>query len=228
MSRALLEVAQVSATHGRGTKERQVLAPTTFDISAGESIAVVGASGAGKTTLAEIVLGLRAPSSGRINVQGHEWAAPHKLVCAQRRRLVQGVPQDPAAALVPRWTIRQSMTNAIERLLPGESADQLIVRATELAHFDPMLLDRRPSQLSGGQAQRAALARALAVRPSVLVADEPTSALDPQTARAVSADLLATIALSGVALLLVTHDPQLAARCTRTVRISAPDQILFN
>ncbi|PRA00175.1 ABC transporter ATP-binding protein [Arthrobacter sp. MYb224] len=228
MSRAVLEVAQVSATYGRGAKERQVLAPTTFEISAGESIAVVGASGSGKTTLAEMVLGLRAPSSGRINVQGHEWAAPHKLVCTERRRLVQGVPQDPAAALVPRWTIRQSMAHAIARLLPGESAEHLIAQATELAHFDPALLGRRPSQLSGGQAQRAALARALAVRPAVLVADEPTSALDPQTACAVSADLLATIALSGVALLLVTHDPQLAARCSRTVRICAPTQSRLN
>ncbi|WP_404287785.1 ATP-binding cassette domain-containing protein [Glutamicibacter arilaitensis] len=228
MSRAVLEVTQISATHGRGAKERQVLASTNFEISAGESIAVVGSSGAGKTTLAEIVLGLRAPATGQIKVQGQQWAAPHRIAATERRRLVQGVPQDPAAALVPRWTIRKSMANAIERLLPGHSPEQLIAQASELAHFDPALLERRPSQLSGGQAQRAALARALAVQPAVLVADEPTSALDPQTALAVSTDLLATIALSGVALLLVTHDPQLAARCTRTVRICAPDQIRFN
>ncbi|MFT4258238.1 ATP-binding cassette domain-containing protein, partial [Microbacterium sp.] len=100
----------------------------------------------------------------------------------------------------------------------------LVRDAAELAHLDPALLDRRPSEVSGGQAQRAAIARALAVSPAVLVADEPTSALDPTTARSVSTALLSSAVDAGVALLLVTHDPEIAARCTRTMTIVAPER----
>ncbi|TNM37385.1 ATP-binding cassette domain-containing protein [Nocardioides albidus] len=224
MSDAELTVAQVSAVHGRGGRARQALAPTTLEIRAGESVAVVGPSGAGKSTLADIVLGLRPPASGEVRVSGTAWCTPGSLPDRRRRRLVQGVSQDPTASFVPRWTIRRSIEQAVRRLTGETDAADRIRQAAELAHLSPELLDRRTTALSGGQAQRAAIARALAVRPAVLVADEPTSALDPATARSVCAALFASAAETGTALLLVTHDPELAARCTRTVRIVAPAQ----
>jgi peptide/nickel transport system ATP-binding protein len=201
---------------------RQVLAPTTFALHAGESVAVVGPSGAGKSTLADIVLGLRAPASGAVRVQGEAWVEPTRQPGRVQRRLVQGVPQDPAASFVPRWTIRTSIAQAVRRLTGVRDADEAILRAAGLAHLETTLLDHRPAQLSGGQAQRAAIARALAVGPQVLVADEPTSALDPETANSVSQALLTSAAEAGVGLLIVTHDPHLAQRCARTVTIAPP------
>lgn len=135
---------------------------------------------------------------------------------------MQGVPQDPSAAFVPRWTLRTSIVHAVRALTDHTDVDERIDAAATLAELDPALLDRRLSEVSGGQAQRAAIARALAVGPAVVVADEPTSALDPETAVQVSTALLGLARTTGIALLLVTHDPALAARCDRTVTITAP------
>lgn len=244
MTGPALEVSAVTAAHGRGARIRAVLAPTSFALDPGESLAVVGRSGAGKTTLADIVLGLRRPASGAVRVRGGAWAGPAARPGREKRRLVQGVPQDPAASFVPRWTVRRSIAHALERLAQGRDGgdpgnrghpgnggrrgderaiEQRILRAAELAHLDPALLDRRPSELSGGQAQRAAIARALAVEPAVLVADEPTSALDPTTASAVAERLLSLSAETGIALLLVTHDPRFADLCSRTMTLAPPE-----
>lgn len=209
-----LVVEAVTAAYGRG---RPVLSPTSFDIAPGHSLAVVGRSGAGKSTLAEIVLGLRAAASGSVTVAGRPWPAARA-----HRHLVQGVPQDAAAAFVPRWTLRRSIADAVRRLTDGHDVDRRIDRAAELADLDRSLLDQRPSEVSGGQAQRAAITRALAVDPAVLVADEPTSALDPSRTAAVSQALVDLARSTETALLLVTHDPAVAARCDRTLTLIAP------
>lgn len=215
-------ISQVTAAHGHRPHARQVLSPTTLEVRPGESVAVVGPSGAGKSTLADIVLGLRRPAQGGVTVCGEEWCTPAKGPARARRHLVQGVPQDPAAAFVPRWTLRRSIEYAVRRLTGPQDADDRIAEAADLARLDPALLDRRPSEVSGGQAQRAAIARALAVQPAVLVADEPTSALDADNALAVSSALLSIAEETGIALLLVTHDPAFAERCTRTIAIATP------
>ncbi|WP_313813313.1 ATP-binding cassette domain-containing protein [Glutamicibacter sp.] len=225
-----MEVSAITATRVQGKRQRQVLAETGFSLRAGETIAVVGASGSGKTTLAEIMLGLRTPTTGQVRVLGNTWNSPTRGPSAHLRKLVQGVPQDPAASFVPTWSIRRSITLAINRLQAlsnlsaVSSSDDLIEQAAQLAHFDLGLLNRRPAQLSGGQAQRAAIARALAVRPSIVVADEPTSALDHATANSVANELLTVSAKAGLGLLLVTHDPDLAQRCTRQIALSPPSQ----
>ncbi|MGO1230629.1 ATP-binding cassette domain-containing protein [Glutamicibacter arilaitensis] len=224
MSGPALEVAEVSASHSRGTGTRQVLAPLSFSLPAGQTLAITGESGAGKSTLAEIILGLRPPATGQVKVHGEAWVGPRRPVQLHQRRLVQGVPQDPSAAFVPRWSIRASMAQAISRLVPGGNARELISMAAQLAQLEMALLDRRPQELSGGQLQRAALARAVAVQPHVLVADEPTSALDPRTAEQVATQLFSAASLTGTTLLLVTHDPQLAARCSRTIDIHPPQR----
>lgn len=217
-----LHLTEVTAEYGRGSRARQVLAPTSLTVDRGESLAVVGRSGAGKSTLGDIVLGLRPPATGRVEVCGSPWCDPSSAPGRAQRRLVQGVPQDPAASFVPRWTIRRSIAQAVQRLSGDSEPDDQIRIAAELAHFDPELLDRKPFELSGGQAQRAAITRALAPQPAVLVADEPTSALDQTTALAVSEALLRIVSESDIALLLVTHDPEFAARCSRTITITPP------
>ena len=217
-----LSISGVTAAHGRGAQARPALAPTSLDVRAGEAVALTGRSGAGKSTLADIVLALRAPTAGRVEVCGDEWCTPASRPSRHRRHLVQGIPQDPSAAFVPRWTLRRSIEHAVRRLTGVDDTESRIRHAAELAQLDLALLDRRPAEVSGGQAQRAAITRALAAGPVVLVADEPTSALDPDTAWAVSSALLAIASASHLALLLVTHDPAFAARCTRAITLTAP------
>ena len=224
MTDTLLETDGVTAAYGRGAQSRRVLEPTSLRIRPGESLAVVGRSGAGKSTLADVVLGLRTPASGCVTVRGQQWHTPTARPPRHGRHLVQGVPQDPGAAFVPRWTLRQSIAHAIHRLTGDRSTDTRIRHAADLARLDQHLLDRRPAEISGGQAQRAAITRALAVDPAVIVADEPTSALDPDTAVAVSEALLGIVAEQRLALLLVTHDPTIAARCTRTIHLTSPGE----
>lgn len=224
MSVPILEIESITAQYGKGAKARRVLAPTDLGIARGESVAVVGRSGAGKSTLADVVLGLRTPASGRIMVCGEEWCTALGHSRKRPRHLVQGVPQDPGSAFVPRWTLRHSIERAVRKLTGERDVEERIRRAADLAQLDLDLLDRRLTEVSGGQAQRAAITRALAAGPAVLVADEPTSALDSVTAQEVSQALLGIARQSEIALMLVTHDTTLAERCDRTIRILPPPE----
>ncbi|QXT61975.1 ATP-binding cassette domain-containing protein [Tessaracoccus palaemonis] len=218
-----LELRGVTAAYGRGARARHVLDRVDLGVEPGESVAVVGRSGSGKSTLADVVLGLRRPTGGIVHVDGRPWISASAAARRADRHLVQGIPQDPAAAFVPGWTLRRSIGLAAARLLGDHDATERIERAARLARLDAALLDRTPREVSGGQAQRAAIARAVAMGPAVLVADEPTSALDGPTAAAVADALFQVAEVTGTALLLVTHDPALAARCAHTVTITAPE-----
>jgi ABC-type glutathione transport system ATPase component len=211
-----------------GSRRRPVTAlhPTDFTVRAGESVAVVGRSGAGKSTLAEILLGLRRPSAGDVLVHGEHFCGHDRGPRAHLRHLVQGVPQDAGASLPPRVPVRRSIERALLRLGVDGDPRARLARAAETARIDPALLERAPHQLSGGQAQRAAIARAVAVGADVVVADEPTSALDAGTASGLADALLALPGRTGGTLLLITHDDALATRCDRvfTVREGKVEQ----
>ena len=193
---------------------------TDLRIEAGETVALVGRSGAGKSTLAEIALGLRRPGTGHVLLFGEVFNAPRRSPRNELRHRVQGVGQDAAASLPPRVPVSTSIARALSRLAPGCDHRRRIASAAELARIPSELLDRSPRELSGGQGQRAAIARALALEPALVVADEPTSALDADTAHGV-ADALLDIASAGDrALLLVTHEAALASRCDRVLTVS--------
>ncbi|WP_309080696.1 ATP-binding cassette domain-containing protein [Zhihengliuella sp.] len=233
MSAPLLKARGISVAYGTRRRPITALHPTDLDLHAGESVAVVGRSGAGKSTLAEIVLGLRTASTGHVSVAGERFCGAGRAPHRRCRHLVQGVPQDAGASLPPGVPVRVSIERAIDRLgvgrhdaraaagaaLDAATAADRILAAAKIAHLDPALLDRTPRQLSGGQAQRAAIARAVAVGPRLIVADEPTSALDARTAAGLADALLALPGRTGGALLLVTHDDALAARCDRILTV---------
>lgn len=219
-----LELRGAGLTYGVGASRTVALAPTDLRVQPGESVAVVGRSGAGKTTIADLALGLRLPTQGQVLVAGRPWSGPRTAPPRGRRRLVQGVPQDASATLPPRWTVGRTLRTAVRRLIGHDDVESRVLRAADVALLERELLDRRPHELSGGQAQRAAIARALVVDPVLVVADEPTSALDGETAHHVADGLLA-LAADGVALLLVTHDLGLAARCRRRVVVQAGDAV---
>jgi len=193
-----------------------ILSEVSFDIAAGESVAVVGVSGSGKSTLLGLLAGLDVPSSGRIHLVGE---CLNDLDEDGRARLrgekVGFVFQ--SFQLLPSLTAQENVMLPLE--LAGVAgaeaqAGELLERvglASRLCHY--------PKQLSGGEQQRVAIARAFAMSPAVLFADEPTGNLDAATGHKVNDLLFELNAEQGTTLILVTHDEKLAGRCCRQIRL---------
>lgn len=194
------------------------LQPTSLRLYAGERVGIVGVSGSGKTTLLRLMLALEASDTGRITCDSREVVPAGVRRLTWYRRLVQYVPQDPASTLHPLHTVAALMAEPLARLdVPGNH-EEFIRAALDAVGLDETFLRRRVSEMSGGQAQRLALARAIATRPAFLLADEPTSGLDlPMREQIVS--LLRTISTQrGTGLAVVSHDlSMIAALCERTV-----------
>jgi oligopeptide transport system ATP-binding protein len=180
-----------------------------FDLQPGEALGIVGESGCGKSTLARALVGLQRANGGGIVLNGRDVARLDEKAWRPLRRDIQMVFQDPLASLDPRMTIAQSVEEPLRALRPELDAGARTVRVAEIlarVGLEPELAQRFPHELSGGQCQRAGIARALVVEPKVLVCDEPVSALDI----AVQAQILAL--LSGLqrernlALIFISHD----------------------
>jgi peptide/nickel transport system ATP-binding protein len=188
----------------------------SFTIAAGEMVALVGESGCGKTSIAQAVMRLIDPVAGAIRFESRELT--HLGVRALRplRRRIQMVYQDPYESLDPRFRVRQAVEEplAIHRIGGSRSERDARVRdALERVELTPpeLYLDRYPHELSGGQRQRVAIAAALVLGPTLLVADEPVSMLDVSV-RAGVLSLLDSLKRSGLAILMITHDLSTAAR----------------
>jgi molybdate/tungstate transport system ATP-binding protein len=174
------------------------LAGVTFAVPAGEYGVLMGRTGCGKTTVLEAVCGLRPVAAGRVLVHGRDVT---RLKPAERG--VGYVPQD--RALFPTMTVREHLAFALEvRRRPRDAGEARVRELADLLGIAP-LLGRRPHGLSGGEAQRVALGRALAMRPAVLLLDEPLSALDEETREGMIDLLRAVRAQAGVTVLHVTH-----------------------
>ena len=205
---------QVNSPEGRLT----IVDDVSLDIAAGESVAVVGASGAGKSTLLALLAGLDAPTSGRIWLAGTDLSALDEDGRARLRAQRVGFVFQ-AFHLVPALTALENV------MLPLELAGRTDARSGALAALDRVGLSSRkghyPRQLSGGEQQRIALARAFVTSPAVLFADEPTGNLDTATGDRVGALLFELNANSKTTLVLVTHERDLASRCQRTLQMEA-------
>ena len=199
----LVEIESVAKRFGA----QHLFAGVTAQIRRGEFIAVTGPSGSGKTTFGNIVLGLLRPDSGTVT-RGAGLA----------RTAFQKIYQDPAAAFAPAATLRQSLQDVIAlHKLSWAELESLLARL----RLRPALLDRLPSQVSGGELQRFALARVLLLRPALIFADEPTSRLDPVTQQETLVLLAEHAQEFGCAVLLVTHDAAISARmATRVIGLS--------
>lgn len=202
---ASLAVDGVTARYGKGAP---VLTNVSFAIQPGRTLAVVGQSGSGKSSLARVVTGLLPPDAGRVLVNGVPVAADYRKRSRATLRAVQLIHQLPDLALNPRHTVREAIGRplAFYHGLRGQARARRVEELLGQVELDVALLDSFPSQLSGGQKQRVCIARALAAEPAVLVCDEPTSALDPLVGQAVLRLLTRLQREAQIAILFITHD----------------------
>ena len=209
----LVQVSNVTKTYDNDGAP--AVAHVTMEVSAGESVAVMGPSGSGKSTLLNLIAGLDRPTSGEIRVGGERVDTLSETGLARFRRRQVGM-------IFQFFNLLDDMTVQDNVLLPAQLAGMPAARAR--ARADELLTALRigqhrnayPARLSGGERQRVAIARALVNRPALLLADEPTGALDSAPGQEIG-ELLLDLNSSGQTLILVTHNPDLAARYARRV-----------
>ncbi|MCC8428538.1 dipeptide ABC transporter ATP-binding protein [Reyranella aquatilis] len=216
MSGPLLEV-QGLAKHfpvrqgafGRLSGHVRAVDGVDFHLNAGETLAIVGESGCGKSTVGRLVLRLLEPTGGSVRFEGQDLLAlPDSQMRAQRRRM-QIIFQDPYASLNPRMTVGAMLSEPLmlHRLAPSDAARRTRVgELLELVGLRPEHARRYPHEFSGGQRQRLAIARALAVEPQLIVADEPVSALDVSIQAQVINLMRSLQARFGLAYVFISHD----------------------
>ncbi|MBU3258926.1 ATP-binding cassette domain-containing protein [Roseovarius sp. PS-C2] len=194
----------------------RILHGITLDVQKGETVGLVGPSGSGKSSLLMLMGGLERASSGQVQALGHDLSAMNEDQLAALRRDHFGVVFQ-SFHLIPTMTALENVATPLE--LAGH-ADAFKRAARELESVGLAERgDHYPSQLSGGEQQRVALARAAAPRPDIMLADEPTGNLDGQTGAAIIELLFDLSARKGSTLIMVTHSPELAARCDRVIEL---------
>jgi putative ABC transport system ATP-binding protein len=213
---AILEVEQLTKTYRSGERSLDVLRDVSFSLPSGETLAIVGPSGSGKTTLLGLCAGLDAPTRGTVRLAGEDLGGMDEDGRARVRNLHVGFVFQ-SFQLIPTLTAIENVMVPLE--LRGErgiepEASRLLREVglgERLGHY--------PAQLSGGEQQRVAIARAFINRPKLLFADEPTGNLDTETGRKVVESLFRMNEAMGTALVLVTHDLELARRAGRLIRL---------
>ncbi|MBN9242637.1 MAG: ABC transporter ATP-binding protein [Mesorhizobium sp.] len=214
MKEAVIALRDVSLRLGEGASAVQVLDAVSLDVLAGEAVGIVGPSGSGKSTLLMVLAGLERIDSGTIRIAGESLIGQSENRIASFRGRNIGIVFQ-AFHLIPNMTALENVAVPLE--LAGRR-DAFEAAAAELAAVGLAgRVTHYPGELSGGEQQRVAIARALAPAPRILIADEPTGNLDQKTGRQVADLLFAKAAERGTTLVLVTHDPALAARCHRQV-----------
>jgi putative ABC transport system ATP-binding protein len=219
MGSPVLAVEGLSKGYISGRQRVSVLADLSLSVCSGESLAVVGRSGSGKSTLLNLLCGLQTLDDGRIAVAGESFAATGAGAEGRwaelRRRTIGVVFQDvnlmPALSLLDNVRLRSHLAGHAAAGGEREWLERLGVGAEA---------DRYPDQVSGGQAQRAALAMVFAMAPALILADEPTGSLDRHTADEVADSLFSVQQQTGCALVLATHDRELASRCDHLLDLS--------
>jgi putative ABC transport system ATP-binding protein len=218
MSDSIIEVQGVGKQVSDATGTLTILHDIGFTLAARESAAIVGASGSGKSTLLAIIAGLDVPTSGRVILAGTDlFALDEDARAAVRAKQLGFVFQS--------FQLLGNLTALENVMLPLELAGRADARRQATEMLQRVGLGERlrhyPKLLSGGEQQRVALARAFVMRPAVLLADEPTGSLDFATGETVMKLMFEMNREAGTTLVLVTHDPEIATRCDRQLRIEA-------
>ena len=214
----IVEVHHLKKSVGQGEQELSILTGVELVVKRAQTIALIGESGSGKSTLLAILAGLDDGSSGEVNLLGQPLHAMDEEARAKLRAAHVGFVFQ-SFMLIP--TLNALENVELPALLRGENSAQSRASAKGLLEELGLgkRLDHLPAQLSGGEQQRVALARAFNGSPALLFADEPTGNLDRQTGDKIADLLFSMNQQYGTTLILVTHDPQLAARCDRRLRL---------
>ncbi len=212
----ILSVRNLAKTHRNGESALTVLRDVSFDLAPGDTLAIVGPSGSGKTTLLGLCAGLDAATQGTVTLAGRELGALDEDGRARVRN-------DHVGFIFQNFQLLPTLTALENVLVPLELRGGGVPRDRAVELLRKVGLGERlghyPAQLSGGEQQRVALARAFVNRPQLLFADEPTGNLDGDTAHLVADMIFQLNAEAGTALVLVTHDLELARRCRQLIRL---------
>ena len=214
----LLKADALSRRFYKGRQLFTAVDQVSLTVAPGEALGVVGESGSGKTTLIKMITGLLTPDSGRIFLNGRDVTHARGASARQRRQAMQLVFQTPRESFDPRQTLGQGIlegmvNNGVPRAQARSRLPDLLERCGLSADF----AGRYPHQVSGGQCQRAAIARAVAVEPQLLICDEATSSLDV-TVQAQVMELLESLRRGGTAFLFISHDLALVQQfCSRVM-----------
>ena len=212
----VIDAADVTLSLGSGPARVDILRGIDLKVGKGESVALLGPSGSGKSSLMAVLSGLERATGGRIDIAGSDFTALDEDGLARARRGRIGIVLQ-AFHLLPTMTAHENVAVPLE--LSGRD-DAFAVAAVELEAVGlGHRLTHYPAQLSGGEQQRVAIARATAPRPEIIFADEPTGNLDARTGHAILDLLFARQADTGATLLVITHDPELAERRGRVLEM---------
>jgi oligopeptide transport system ATP-binding protein len=197
---------------GRGRTVLKAVDGVSVSIKRGETLALVGETGSGKTTFGRLLLGLYKPTGGDIFYRGSSMLDLRSETAHAVRRHIQGVFQDPYSSLNPTMTVGQSLAEVLKvhKIVGREQRDETISELMRTVGLSPAQAARRPQAFSGGERQRVGIARALAARPEVIIADEPLSALDVSIQAQVLNLLISLQEQRGLTYLFVTHDLDVA------------------
>jgi ABC-type glutathione transport system ATPase component len=214
----LLEARGLAKVYARRGGSLRALEGVDVVVRQGESLGIVGESGAGKTTILNILTGIENPTAGRVTYRGDVLRVDDRAQMGRFRREVQVVFQDPYTSLDPRMRVGQIVAEPLRSLRVGADQAARVRDVLSAVGLDPAVVMRYPGEFSGGQRQRIAIARALAPSPLVVIADEPVSSLDV-TVRSQILDLLDSLkARLGLTLVLVSHDLAVVGRlCDRVM-----------
>lgn len=219
-NKTILNASKLQKDYSQGNAGAvlQVIKNIDLEISEGEKLAIIGVSGSGKSTLLNLLGGLDDPTQGTVTLCGKRWSELNPTDRAAWRNQHIGFVYQFHHLLNEFSALENvSLPNLISGKTPAEAEQEAIQLLTKVGLSDR--LHHRPAELSGGERQRVAIARALACKPSLVLMDEPTGNLDPKTAEAVLDLLIELNKDLGISLVVVTHDPLIAQRMDRTVRL---------
>jgi oligopeptide transport system ATP-binding protein len=213
--------ATPGAPDPRGRPVLKAIDDVSLDIRRGQTLALVGETGSGKTTFGRLLLGLYSPTSGDLRYDGTSIVRARGAAAKAIRRNIQGVFQDPYSSLNPTMTVGQSLAEVLKVHKVGDRSQrpELVADLLRTVGLSPAQAARRPQAFSGGERQRVGIARALAARPEVVIADEPLSALDVSIQAQVLNLLISLQEERGLTYLFVTHDLDVAKHISQRTAV---------